>query len=239
MTTIGTFCRADRLRLATLFQSTEADRLYLNGVSIQPLPNGGVRLVATDGHRMAIFHDAAGYTCAPCIVDLPKPARDAIKAIKQREFVWFGIVGQHAASGRYEARIVDGERLASMEDIQAAMLDITRRDVIWAGAVDLIDGTFPSIKNAIPDGINNVAPASLFQGRYMAAFVAVAEDAGQKGAWLAIHQNDSEPALVHCARPDFVGVLMPMQSSANGGLELDGTMWRTPAWAKACEEGEA
>lgn len=54
--------RADYIRMAAPFRSTELARSYLNGVAVAARPDGmGVDIVATDGHRMAIFHDAAGH----------------------------------------------------------------------------------------------------------------------------------------------------------------------------------
>ena len=233
MSEIGTFCRADRLRLATLFQSTEETRYYLNGVYIEAMDDG-VRLVATDGHRMAVFRDEAAFTCAPCIVALPKAARAAIKSVKAREFAWFGIIGQHDGIGRHEARVVDGsEGMASMEEIQAAMLDMTNPAVVWAGAVELIDGTYPEFGKMIPAYVGDAGAPGAFQSRYLSSFVEVAQDLAGKGGPISLHSdNPSGPALVQCQRKDFVGVLMPMRAD-NGALERDGALLRPPTWAKA------
>ena len=140
-----------------------------------------MRLVAMDGHRLAVFRDEAAFTCAPCIVALPKAARAAIKSVKAREFTWFSIIGQHDGIGRHEARVVDGsEGMASMEEIQAAMLDMTNPAVVWAGAVELIDGTYPEFENAIPAYVGD-AGARRVQSRYLAPFVEVAQDLAGKG----------------------------------------------------------
>lgn len=233
METIGTFCRADRLRLATLFESTEETRYYLNGVYIEALDEGA-RLIATDGHRLVAFRDEAAFTCAPCIVALPKAARAAIKSVKAKQFVWFGILGQHDGTGRHEARVVDAtDGFSSMEEIQAAMLDMTHPCVAWAGAVNLIDGTYPEFENVFPSHVGDAAPSGAFQGRYLAPFVEVAQDIAGKGASISLHLNGpTSPALIQCERNDFVGVLMPMRADG-GGLERDGALWRPPAWAKA------
>lgn len=53
------------LAAASLFVSKEETRYYLNGVLIEPAPQGGVFLVATDGHRLVCFHDPEGMTDAP------------------------------------------------------------------------------------------------------------------------------------------------------------------------------
>ena len=233
MSEIGTFCRADRLRLATLFQSSDETRYYLNGVYIEAMDDG-VRLVAMDGHRLAVFRDEAAFTCAPCIVALPKAARAAIKSVKAREFTWFGIIGQHDGIGRHEARVVDGsEGMASMEEIQAAMLDMTNPAVVWAGAVELIDGTYPEFENAIPAYVGDAGAPGTFQSRYLAPFVEVAQDLAGKRGPISLHSdNPSDPALVQCERKDFVGVLMPMRAD-DGALERDGALLRPPVWAKA------
>lgn len=52
---------ASLLRAALTFAGTRDVRYYLNGVLVEPMPDGnGVLLIATDGHRLAVLHDPAG-----------------------------------------------------------------------------------------------------------------------------------------------------------------------------------
>lgn len=61
------------LRAAMTFAAKNDVRYYLNGVFVEPSPDGhGVRLVATDGHRLAVLFDADGSADAPAIIERHK-----------------------------------------------------------------------------------------------------------------------------------------------------------------------
>ena len=68
--------KAEYARLIQPFISTEATRYYLNGFYVERDPVKGVRIVATDGHRLVVFHDADGLCLAGqgAIIALPKEA---------------------------------------------------------------------------------------------------------------------------------------------------------------------
>ncbi|RCK40460.1 hypothetical protein [Thalassospira xiamenensis] len=59
------------------FVSTEKTRYYLNGVYIEPHKDGGVLLIATDGHSMAVIRDATARFEGDKAETKPKPANDA------------------------------------------------------------------------------------------------------------------------------------------------------------------
>ena len=231
---VATFCRADRLRLAALFQSTEKECYYLNGVSIQTSGNG-VRLCATDGHRLVMFRDEAGFTCAPCIVSVPKVARQIIKAAKPRDSVWFAIMGQHGGTGRHEARLFHaGEaELGELGDVRESMEDMTRRGILWAGPIELIDGEFPDLDAVMPAKRATNGENAAFNSKLMADFGQVAGDLDRKPYGpVRVYQANDEPAIVDCGRHDFVGVIMPMQSDPASVQPVTGYVL-PPGWAKA------
>lgn len=226
---ISTFYRADKLALATLFQSKEEERYYLNGVYIEAAGNDGAVAVATDGHRMVAFHDGAGFTSAPCIVPMPKAAIDCVRKRKTRQFCWFGIVGEHAGTGRYEARVFDTTDQASeLDEVRERMLDPKDRGIIWSGALDLIDGSYPDWRAVIPKTIPKAGAAAAYHGKYLADFAAVAKDYSDSAA-VSIHSDGNKPSIITAGRDDFVGILMPMVSDAppliDGMRDL-----RTPDW---------
>ena len=65
----------------TLFMAKQDVRYYLNGISIEPHPDGGALLVATDGHRMAVLHDPDGWCASQFIVgDISRALLLACKA---------------------------------------------------------------------------------------------------------------------------------------------------------------
>jgi hypothetical protein len=45
---------------AGAFVTKEMSRYTLNGIRVEPHPEGGAVIVATDGHTMGIFHDREG-----------------------------------------------------------------------------------------------------------------------------------------------------------------------------------
>jgi hypothetical protein len=227
---ISTFFRADKLALATLFQSKEEERYYLNGVHIQASGNDGAVAVATDGHRMAVFHDVAGFTSAPCIVPLPKIAISIIRKRKTRQFCWFGIVGEHTGTGRHECRVFDTTDQASeLDEVRERMLDPKDRGVIWNGALDLIDGTYPNWFEIMPKSVPKSGVSAAYNGKYLADFAAVAKDADL--TIVEIYSNGKEPSIVTTGRDDFVGVIMPITMTnsplAHGMREVS-----TPDWAR-------
>lgn len=63
--------RATRLRLAATCIADLDIRYYLCGVYIEPREDGGVFIVATDGHRMMAVIDEMGSASAPTIIRLP------------------------------------------------------------------------------------------------------------------------------------------------------------------------
>jgi len=54
------------------FISTEETRYYLKGVKVEPQAAGGVKLIATDGHRMCVAFDETGYASREAIITPPK-----------------------------------------------------------------------------------------------------------------------------------------------------------------------
>lgn len=226
---ITTFVRADRLRLASLFMSTDQTRYYLSGVFIHAADEG-VCLVATNGHTLGAFHDQAGFTSASCIVRLPKSLLTAIKETKEREFLWFGIIGDHQGVGRHEARLFDTQKgfCDNLDTAQEAMLNPLLDGVVWSGAVELVDGQFPEYSAVIPERRAKSATSFAFSAKTADPFLKVALDEKSKGLRY-FPAGDRDPVLVDCGRDDFVGVLMPF--SADVALVDAGNFIRPPEWA--------
>ena len=100
---------------ANVFASTEETRYYLNGVLIEPCDQGGVLLVATDGHRMCVIHDEHGTCDEPAIVSrlLPKAKlrksqdatlmidKDSAKMISSDGQDLAGFIGNHLVDGTF------------------------------------------------------------------------------------------------------------------------------------------
>lgn len=64
-----------------IFMAKQDARYYLNGICIMPSPVGtGAVLAATDGHRMALWHDEAGQCDQQTILRLSAPLISTCKA---------------------------------------------------------------------------------------------------------------------------------------------------------------
>lgn len=58
---------------AALIAAAKNDlRFYLKGVRIEPAPQGGALIIATDGHRILVAHDAMAEDVETCILPLVK-----------------------------------------------------------------------------------------------------------------------------------------------------------------------
>jgi hypothetical protein len=222
---VSTFVRADKLRLASLFQSTEETRYYLNGVFIHAAEEG-VCLAATNGSTLGVFQDIAGFTFASVIVALPKEAKAAIKSRKEPEFCWFGVIGGHQGAGRREARVYDTVLGGCTPDeAQVALLDATDHGVIWSGAVDLIDGIFPEYSAVIPPRRAKQALGAFVGPTVIKPFLEVAAGNGLQ----LYPAGPSQPIIVDCGRSDFIGVIMPRDNSPTVVDAADHI--EPPAWA--------
>lgn len=226
---VTTFFRADKLALCSLFVGKDETRYYLNGVYIEGAGNDGARCVATDGHRMAIFHDEAGFTAAPCIIPLPKAAIDSVRKRKTREFCWFGIIGEHD-DPRHECRIFDTTDEASdLAEVRERMLNPKDRGIIWNGAIELIQGEFPEWRSVVPSLASKNGTIAAFNGKLLADFVTVAKDRSKEAPAISICQDAAGAAIITAERPDFVGILMPMRAEQLP-LVHDMRNMKVPGW---------
>lgn len=143
---------ANLYRIAAACQSREETRYYLNGVLIEPhATQGGVLLVATDGHRLICIHDETGRADKPAIIAL---SPDAFKACK-------------------------GDRVLVVDDGEATVFEKGDRDELGDKvAVSphcVVDGTFPDYRHVIPQKLtDNVAPA--FAGSNLASLATIGGD---------------------------------------------------------------
>ena len=185
---------ADHVRLIQRFVSKEETRYYLCGVYMEAAPQGGALLVATDGHRLGIFHDPDGHIEWPMIYSF---APELLKMTK-------------APRGEPARRIrIRPDRAAEIRAWPEA-------DNQVVGAFPHsdnngeIDGTFPDWRRVVPDFPENHAPA-WFNPLYLEAFKL---DATRSAAGCITIRSESEsaPAVVLNDRhPDFVGIQMPMR----------------------------
>ena len=177
--------KADYARLIQPFICTEATRYYLNGFFVERDPVKGVRIVATDGHRLVVFHDEDGLCLAGqgAIIALPKEAVRLCKPGKSWE---------------PHARHVEIDLGADTATIH---LGDPREGSTPVGTFNgvLVDGTFPDYRRIVPElpppGSRKSRPAvQSYRTSYLADFAKVADG---KNASIRLHAYETDgPAVV-------------------------------------------
>jgi hypothetical protein len=192
------------------FVSTEPTRYYLNGVYIEPHKDGGVLLIATDGHSMAVIRDASarfegekGWICT-----LPKQPFEA--KMKRRDAGYLHFVGNTA----YLTESILGPD-AIDENYDPTNITVYHTAIAFAAP---IDGTFPDWRRVIPKEEAGTAESYDINGKYLArfnkAFSVLREDNGSQPVKLFTPAGADNPVIIRCSdASDFFGVQMPMRGN--------------------------
>lgn len=200
---------------ALKFAAVNDVRYYLNGICIEAGATES-RVIATDGHRMAVIrgqcpdYGAQGFEAVQC-----------------------AIIGSEAFKGIKKAK--KGEPCSIVVSINAPDYQIQDGDTIRAGK--LIDGKFPEWRRVVPSETTGIV--SQFNSDYMGDFGDVARILGKKWPMVSISHNGGKTytdkagdtkkerdggALVTLPDyPEFVGVVMPCNA---GDVPT-----KAPAWA--------
>ena len=204
-------------------------RFYLRGFLVEANPSGGIRIVATDGHALACFHDDLGTIAGgSAIIAVGKDILAAIKSAERGYKTltpWLVIDTDHRTIQVCVCGAVgfgDHKVIATLQD---------------NGFV--IDGTFPDYRRVVPECTpgKKLDAAITFARDNLDRFGALLPK-GSKSTSLqgiTLYQSDDAcaPFLVFAiGRTDFVGVIMPVR-----GLETD--KCSLPEWYTAIEPAEA
>lgn len=194
---------ANLFRIAYACVSKEETRYYLNGVYVEPHPQGGVTLTTTDGHRLLSLYDENGFADESAIIRLD------VKLCKSK---------------RYYSRFISIETGSDSATILEGTGDVYDPDVFAPVATEYkvrIDGTFPDYRRCVPqtpDMANLAAPN--FNGSYVGDFGAVGRElsihfnAGKTGTMRVLSSDASGPCLILWpAVSQAFGVLMPMRAA--------------------------
>lgn len=147
------------------FKAEQDIRHYLNGVRLEPHPAGGVMIVATNGHQLAAFHDAAGVCGREIILATP---RALLAACGHRDADRLAVVG-----GRL---IVQDHAPGGQSTIFEHAQFLER--YVGPGHLE-IEGKFPEWRRLFPKA-EQLVPGAV--GTLQARYVAKACEAGD---WLA------------------------------------------------------
>jgi len=197
---------ASIFELVARVASTEETRYYLNGVYVEPHPIRGVKLTATDGHRLLHAWDETGTCKGSAIVRLSKPGLTAARFKAKSSKVLSVADGVASVVSFNTTRFVS----PTYADI-LTVGDTTHSTRDW-----YVDGTFPDYQRVIPTGEPEMAVAS-FNSDYIADLGAIATTAGKvfdTAASMIVIPTGNNPARVSFSTEKLIGVIMPMRAAS-------------------------
>ncbi|WP_435102275.1 hypothetical protein [Arhodomonas sp. AD133] len=199
----------------------KGDVLYcLNGFLVEPHPDGGVLIVATNSHVMAVIHDTDGFANGTWICEAPAGLVKACRMRRKRpneraeHLHLVGSVGYVTSADFPEG--------GDPTEIGPCHLDVTHAPPI--------DGRFLDWRKAIPAAVQPVSRISA-----NSQYLRLAEEAAKAGGIPIPHVNlfpsgEGGAYVMRVAHmPEFVALVMPM-------IEDDTTAipgWLRPAEPKA------
>jgi hypothetical protein len=201
-----------------LFAANVDIRYYLCGVKVEATAKA-TRLIATNGHVMAIHHaDKDNKLAEPAQLIVPRKALELLlyaspKRKPKKGRLPINLAIEHGASGWWLRDFEAGVRIG----------------------FDPIEGKFPDYTKAVPATISgepcNINPT------YIGLMAKVAAAFGREGVHVGIGRNgQSNAALVNIVGvPQFLGLIMPMRDSA----PVVRPGWFEPAAAPKEEVAEA
>lgn len=198
---------AKRFYAAWQFISSEETRYYLNGVYIEPHPDGGVIMAASDGHVLAAVRDKTahisgdgGWICSvpkgPFITALKRKSAGTLHFVDSSVYLTDAILGQDATDPEFDPTIITAQHNA----------------IAYARPVD---GTFPEWRRLIPSAKADASTRIVLNGkhfdRFNKAVAALAED-GTPELSIAMPRDMQSPIVIQSGRAkDFFGLVMPMR----------------------------
>lgn len=178
-----------QLRAALIFAAEKDVRYYLNGICLEVGECGDARLVATDGHRLAVLAIGDHPDAVPGEYLIP---RDVLKPVKRAS----------RATGADVSLQIDGGRVvvASGADIIAGGL--------------LIDGKFPDWQRVCPDPETMSGEPGCYNAAYLADIRAALIELGDKyPVFEMIPQGQTGPALMIDPVRQLMVATMPIRGN--------------------------
>lgn len=188
------------LAVLEVFKAQRDIRYYICGVYVEKAPQGGVYLVATDGHTMAVIYDKSGsIDGADNAIITVDPGM--ISAAKK---------GATKKSGNLNYRVVVRGTRAMV-----AVPDADGLELFIQPGKCLIEGKYPAWRKALPDF--EKLKRGAFTGNsvnaiYLARFAKVAADKRYCGITLW-QEAVNKPVIVQVERlPEALFVVLPLRS---------------------------
>lgn len=195
-------CDANLFRLVYTIVSDELTRPYLCAVQIEPHKEGGVVLVATDGHRMLIAHDPGGRADAPALIQVT-PAVLRASALSRKDTMKGSVRTLEVKGGNATVKDERGNVLSACDGV-------------------INPGVFPDWRRVTPQIPASGATLGYYAPAYVVDFCKVGAAIG--AAAISFYSSEADgPALVRFFGPDYTqcsqvfGVLMPMTAGKKNG----------------------
>ena len=174
------------------FKSKDNSRYYLQGVYITPATEG-VYLIATCGHKLALWHDKTGtIEGKPQIIRVDKNLISSLKKDKLTENI----------------QITENE---------IALVDIKQEEVIKKSSFNelsgfFVDGTFPDWERTFPTGSPSAIPSISVNAKYMTEFALGERTTASVN--FTFYGEKSPLVIRNYKFPQFLGLLMPIRNSS-------------------------
>lgn len=211
------------------FAATSDPRHYLNGISIEPHPESGVVIMATDGHHMGAIHDPDGWVAERIVVgDVSRQLIDACKSKLPRR-------GKPAKrkGEKHDIPVIPPQRLWISGT--GALLDWNGAgskppaspfdaQVIYADRISLIDSKPVKWRQVLPTKREAPTEMPLVNLSLLASVYEAAKVLGHGADYSAACRLDVADGkivaqLIHSTLRDrFVAIVMPMRDGPRGEL---------------------
>lgn len=182
-----------------VFKAEHDIRYYLNGVYVEPLPEGGVVIVATNGHALGMWRDASGEAERCAILRCGKPLQAACAKLDRLRLV------------------IRDERLAVIDPGQGGIETyIQHRDGVDKKNNWEVEGKFPDwsrvlpadpvigLQNAIQPEYLSMAAQALSIGRGRVKFSGITLSQGKKDGGIYV-------TSARLQAREFCAVIMPLR----------------------------
>lgn len=182
---------AEYYRDAGRFVTKEQSRYTLSAVRLEPHPESGVIIIATDGHTMCLFHDAFGECDEPL------------------NLFWHEWVADHCKAHR--CLIVDEDRTISVRYANHGSTEYLLSDRppiirILDLIADAPDIQFPTWRAVLPE------PSEQPPMGFNPEFLSRCELSGRNlPITLFVRNNESQVVVTSYDRPDFAAIVMPVK----------------------------
>ena len=174
------------------FKSKDDTRYLLQGVYITPATEG-VYLIATCGHKLALWHDKTGtIEGKPQIIRVDKNLISSLKKDKLTENI----------------QITENE---------IALVDIKQEEVIKKSSFNelsgfFVDGTYPDCQRIFPTGSPSAIPSISVNAKYMTEFALGERTTASVN--FTFYGEKSPLVIRNYKFPQFLGLLMPIRNSS-------------------------